>query len=143
MKTVYLVACVSKKCSSELPAEELYCSDLFRKARAYVHGKLNTGDEWYILSAKHGLLHPRLKIGPYNETLNHMRKPARLRWASGVMNELSKAVCSGDTIVFLAGQRYRETLEPGVAALGCQIRVPMRGMPIGKQLQWLGDTERP
>jgi hypothetical protein len=143
VKTVYLVACAAKKRSSELPAEELYCSDLFGKARAYVRRKVNTGDEWYILSAKHGLLHPRKKIGPYNETLNHMRKPARLQWASRVMNELTKAVRSGDTIVFLAGQRYRDLLEPEVVALGCQIRIPMRGMPIGKQLQWLGYTERP
>jgi hypothetical protein len=139
MKVVYLVACVAEKSSSELPAEELYRSALFRKAREYVLRNMNATDEWYILSAKHGLLSPRMKVGSYNETLNNARKSARLEWAGRVMNELRKAIRAGDTVVFLAGQRYREFLEREVSALGCQISVPMRNMRIGEQLKWLGD----
>jgi len=124
-----------------MPAEELYSSVLFRKAREYVRRKMKTGDEWFILSAKHGLLSPGVRIGPYNETLNTEHKPARLEWASRVMSELRNVIHPGDTIVFLAGKRYREFLEPKLVELGCQVLAPMRNKGIGKQLQWLGDSQ--
>jgi hypothetical protein len=138
MKTVYLISCVAEKRALECPAESLYCSDLFRKARAYVLRKMDPGDKWYILSAKHGLLHPQTIVGPYNETLNTMCKPDRLEWARRVTSELRSSLDPDDVVVFLAGQRYREFLEPSVLALGCRVSVPMRRMRIGEQLHWLG-----
>ena len=142
MKTVYLISCVSKKRESELPAEEIYCSDWFNKARAYVMQNLKPEDEWYILSAKYGLLNPRTVIGPYNETLNNMRKLERMEWARRVEDELRKLLHSGDSVVLLAGQRYREFLQSSLLELGCQVSVPMRGLGIGKQLSWLANAVR-
>lgn len=141
MKTVYLISCVAEKRTSELPAEHLYCSDWFQKARAYVLRNIHPGDQWYILSAKHGLLHPRITIEPYNESLNNLRKADRLEWAHRVAIQLRELLQPADTVVFLAGQKYREFLEPVVRALGCQISVPMRGMRIGEQLNWLVNSE--
>jgi cytoplasmic iron level regulating protein YaaA (DUF328/UPF0246 family) len=138
MKTVYLVSCVAEKRASECPAESLYCSELFRKARAYVLRKMDPEDKWYILSAKYGLLHPRRVVGPYNETLNTLCKPERLEWARQVTIELRTSLNPDDLVVFLAGQKYREFLEIAVLALGCRVSVPMRGMRIGEQLHWLG-----
>jgi hypothetical protein len=138
MKTVYLVSCVAEKHASELPAEDLYCSDLFQKARAYALRHMSPEDQWYILSAKHGLLDPRMVVGPYNETLNIMRKPERMQWARRVESGLRNILHPGDTVVFLAGNKYREFLEPALLALGYQVLVPMRGMRIGEQLSWLG-----
>jgi cytoplasmic iron level regulating protein YaaA (DUF328/UPF0246 family) len=138
MKTVYLISCVAEKRAFECPAESLYCSDLFRKARAYVFRNLAPGDKWFILSAKHGLLRPQTVVGPYNETLNTMRKSKRLEWARLVTSALRSALSPDDLVVFLAGQKYREFLEASVLALGCQVSLPMRGMCIGEQLSWLG-----
>jgi cytoplasmic iron level regulating protein YaaA (DUF328/UPF0246 family) len=138
MKTVYLVSCAAEKRASELPAENLYSSDLFRKARAYTLRNLNDGDQWYILSAKYGLVNPRMVIGPYNETLNNMYSSQRMQWARRVESQLRTLLSPGDKVVFLAGQKYREFLEPALLALGCQTLVPMRGMRIGEQLNWLG-----
>ena len=142
MKTVYLISCVSEKRESERPAEEIYCSDWFNKARAYVVQNLKPEDEWYILSAKYGLLNPRTVIGPYNETLNNMRKLERMEWARRVEDELRKLLHSGDSVVLLAGQRYREFLQPSLLELGCQVSIPMRGLGIGKQLSWLANAVR-
>jgi cytoplasmic iron level regulating protein YaaA (DUF328/UPF0246 family) len=138
MKTVYLISCVTEKRALECPAESLYCSDLFCKARTYVLQNMAPGDKWFILSAKHGLLRPHTVVGPYNETLNTMRKSERLEWARRVTRELRSALSADDLVVFLAGQKYREFLEASVLALGCQVSVPMRGMRIGEQLSWLG-----
>jgi len=88
MKTVYLVACAARKRASELPAEDLYSSALFQKSRAYLLRRLKDRDQWFILSAKHGLLQPNTVIQPYNETLNAMKKPERQAWARKVLGEL-------------------------------------------------------
>ena len=143
MKTIYLVACVAQKADKPRPAEDLYISDWFRKARSYVKCQMRPLDRWYILSAKYHLVEPSRVIPPYNETLNTMRKPDRLRWASSVLSELLLIANTGDSIVMLAGSRYREVLEPGLRARGFTVDVPMLRLGIGAQKAWLlGHTSR-
>lgn len=55
--TVGLVGCTSQKLKRPAPARELYVSSLFKKASAFAE---RSCDRWYVLSAKHGLLHPFL-----------------------------------------------------------------------------------
>ena len=128
MKTVYLISCVAKKRVAECPAEYLYCSPWFQKAQSWVLRKMKPGGEWHILSAKHGLLNPCTVVGPYDETLNKMHKADRLEWAHRVSGSLCQVLRPGDSVVFLAGQKYREFLEPPVLALSCQFSAPMQGM---------------
>jgi len=137
MKTVYLVACAARKRASELPAEDLYSSELFQKSRAYLLRELKDRDQWFILSAKYGLVEPTTVIQPYNETLNAMTKPERQAWARKVLGKLQSILQTGDSVVFLAGKKYREFLEPKICAIGCCTSVPMQGMRIGEQLRWL------
>jgi hypothetical protein len=75
---------------------------------------MGSEDQWYILSAKYGLLNPAMVVGPYNETLNNMRKSERTQWARDVENDLRSLLHPGDRVVFLAGQKYREFLEPAL-----------------------------
>ncbi len=42
------------------------------------------------------------------------------------------------SVVFFAGQKYREHLEPRLRDAGIEVRVPMAGLAIGEQLAWLG-----
>ena len=137
MKTIYLVACVAQKANEPLPAEELYVSDWFRKARSYVKCHMGPLDRWYILSAKYHLVEPRRVISPYNETLNTMCKPDRHRWADCVLSQLLPIANGGDSTIMLAGNRYRESLEPVLRAQGCIVEVPMAGLGIGEQKAWL------
>jgi hypothetical protein len=134
MKKIALVACVSKKDTRPRPAGYLYASPWFEKASAYVR---RSADAWYILSAKHGLVAPEQVIEPYNQTLNTMPAADRRAWADRVSVELRKILKPGDTVIVLAGQRYREHLIQPIRSLGCRVEVPMEGLPIGKQLQWL------
>ena len=137
MKTIYLVACVAQKAEKPRQAEDLYLSDWFRKARSYVRGRMSLQDSWYILSAKYYLLEPSRVISPYNETLNTMSKPERLRWAACVLSQLLPITDASDSIIMLAGTRYREALEPALRARGCTVEVPMAGLGIGEQKAWL------
>ena len=92
---------------------------------------------WYILSAEHGLLDPEKVIPPYEKTLNRMGVDDRRNWGDTVLASLQKVISPGDRIVFLAGERYREFLEDALTEAGVQVEVPMQGLTIGRQLQWL------
>ncbi len=132
---LYLISCVSGKLSTPAPAKDLYTSDWFRKARAYVERK---DQPWFILSAKHGLVHPDTVIARYEKTLNFMPVAERRAWARMVLAEVEPHLAGVGSVVFLAGQRYREFLEPALCDRGIAVIVPMAGLRIGEQLSWLG-----
>ena len=131
---LHLVSCVSKKRSAPAPAQELYLSPWFSKARAYVQAR---GGPWYILSAEHGLLHPEHVIAPYNRTLNAMKIAARRAWAACVVGQLERADIRAERIVVLAGRRYREFLMADLQTRTNSLEVPMAELGIGQQLAWL------
>lgn len=136
MSSIYLVSCVSQKASSPCPASDLYTSDWFCKARAYVQQRLRNGDRWFILSAKYGLMQPDTVAEPYDSTLNHMDQSARRAWGQAVWQQLSNILRPGDDVVFLAGERYRENVAPALASAGYSVQIPMKGLGIGKQKSW-------
>jgi len=129
-----LVSCVSKKLPDRAPAKDLYVSDWFVKARAFVEAQCWP---WFILSAEHGLLHPDAVTAPYDRTLNKMDARERRAWASTVMQALEPHLVDVHTVTILAGEKYRKDLEPQLRARHIEVRVPMAGLAIGKQLGWL------
>lgn len=118
-----LAGCASQKLQRRAPARELYVSQLFRKASAYAE---LTCDRWYILSAKHGLLHTDEIIDPYNLRLgtNDKTSPPIRAWSAGVRDQLD---LEDVTRVVRAGEQYRTVL------LGSRwpSEVPMKGLGIG------------
>lgn len=132
MKKIILISCVSKKLNKESKAENLYISPLFKKNLQYA--KSLKPDNIYILSAEHGLLKPNKKIHPYDKTLNKMSVKEIKEWAQIVLNQLTKITnLEKDKFIFLAGNNYRKFLLPHIN----NYVVPMKGLSIGKQLQWL------
>ena len=131
---IYVVSCVSKKGEHACAARDLYVSDWFGKARRFAEA---SGCPWYILSAKHGLVSPDTEIERYEQTLTTMRVAERRAWGERVAAQLAEDVPDVSKVVFLAGAKYREFLVPLLAGRGVEVSVPMKGMRIGKQLQWL------
>ena len=136
---IALVSCVKQKRSSAAPARDLYISELFRGLRRYAEARAGA---WYILSAEHGLLHPDQVVAPYERTLNTMRKPERLVWASRVQRQLLEVLPASAEVILLAGARYRENLEPFLRSMGYEVSVPLAGLALGKQLQYLKEIAR-
>ena len=132
-KTLYLVSCVSGKLESPAPACELYTSQWFGLTRRFVE---NTGAPWFILSAEHGLVDPDHVIAPYERTLNTMGIDARRDWARRVKVQMDAVLPAVDRCVVLAGERYREFLIDYLRTRYV-VDVPMQGLAIGQQLQWL------
>lgn len=133
-RTIALVSCVGQKLNVPAPASSLYTSQWFNLAHKYVEYK---ECEWYILSAKHGVVAPTQVLEPYEITLNEMSKPERQQWAKLVANQLRSLAPGGGEFIFLAGEKYREFVIPQLKQWGYTIRVPMQGLEIGQQLQWL------
>lgn len=134
MARIALVSCVKSKRSTATRAADLYTSPLFRGLREYAE---RVSDEWYILSAEHGLVHPDRVLAPYERTLNSMRKAERQAWAENVRSRLLEVLPPGADVVILAGARYREGLIPFLELKGFPVSVPLEGLSFGRQLQWL------
>jgi cytoplasmic iron level regulating protein YaaA (DUF328/UPF0246 family) len=133
-RTVYLVSCVSKKRQTPGRARDLYISDWFTKARDYVEA---TRSQWFILSAEYGLVLPDQVLAPYERTLNTMGKAERNAWATRVKAQMETHLPVADRIVVLAGQRYRESLMDYLRQRAGTVEIPMEGLTIGRQLQYL------
>lgn len=135
---VYLVACVAQKAPQRTRAADLYRSDWFRKARAYVETE---DGRWFILSAEHGLLRPTARIDPYETCLATIGARGRAEWGQRVAAQLDKALGRrfAGPLIFLAGRHYRDPL---LAYAGDRARVPMEGLGIGQQKAWLAQRVR-
>ena len=121
-----LVSCSKQKLDRPCPAGELYtASPLFRKARAYCERHY---DAWYILSAKHGLLHPDAVIARYDLTLKRMPTAQRRAWGQRVSEQLRQL--GPHTFFAHAGRQYLEHLS-GVAVVNV-----LAGRTIGQRLRW-------
>lgn len=134
MKKIVLISCVSTKLPNRSKAKDLYISPLFVKSLEYARSlKPNA---IYILSSKYGLLDLETVVDPYDVALRRMPSDQVRNWAQRVLLEL--AVCSdiqNDHFIFLAGVPYRKYLIPYMNSY----EIPMKGLPIGKQLQFLSE----
>ena len=131
-RKIILISCASKKLPTRSKAKDLYISTLFDLNLRFAYSM--NPDAVYILSAKHGLLNLETEIDPYNLTLNNMTQREIKEWALKVIIQLDAvADLSNDHFIFLAGDKYRKYLVPSLRSY----EVPLEGLPIGKQLQFL------
>ncbi|HAZ46662.1 MAG TPA: hypothetical protein DDW76_05560 [Cyanobacteria bacterium UBA11369] len=133
-RRIGLIACVSKKRKVTSPASELYISQWFQAAKKYI---LTLEIEYFILSTKHGILHPTQMVEPYDQSLYHLSAPERRRWSEMVVKQLIAIAPPGTEFIILAGKRYREGIVEPLLKAGYNITIAMQGLGIGQQLQWL------
>ena len=136
MNKIILISCVSKKLLHRAKAKDLYTSPLFKMNLKFARSF--NPDKIFILSAKYGLVDLDKEIEPYDKTLNFMRSSESKEWAKNVLQDLRRAAdLSVDEFIFLAGENYRKYLLPHIK----NYKIPLKGLGIGKQLQYLkGET---
>jgi hypothetical protein len=124
-----LVSCSKRKLDRPWPARELYsASAFFRKARAYCERHY---DSWYILSAKHGLVHPDEVLAPYDLTLKRMPVAERRAWGRRVSADLRAL---GDHVFYPhAGKDYLEYVS------GVKLVNVLEGLRQGERLRWYNE----
>lgn len=96
--------------------------------------------DYFILSAKHGILHPTQIIEPYDQSLYHLSIPERRQWSEVVVKQLIAIAPPPAELIILAGKRYREGIVKPLQNAGYNITIPLQGLGIGKQLQWLNSN---
>ena len=133
---VGLVGCVKEKRRTAAAAKDLYTSTLFMGRRRRVE---QSCDQWFVLSALHGLIDPEQRLEPYDVTLNTMGRDERRRWAAGVVQALQRRLgtLQGQHFELHAGANYLEFgLMDSLIRHGATVSWPTRGLPMGKQLQF-------
>lgn len=100
-----------------------------------------TGQSWFILSAKYGLVSPDTVIPPYEQTLNTMGVADRRAWADNVKKQMDEMLPDVGEVVVLAGVKYRENLMAYLRARFPKVSIPMEGLQIGRQLSWMKNAE--
>lgn len=83
--TIGLVGCAKKKLAVPAPARQLYVGPLFVAAAAYAEA---TYDHWFVLSARHYLVHPTEMLAPYTEPICDFDADRRRAWAAHVECDL-------------------------------------------------------
>lgn len=136
-KTLYLVASVPTQFIAPCPAEELYVSHWFSMAKTYVATFSKEGDSWVILSAKHGVIDPSRHLKPYDEKDIARSRQKRQGWARTNVAELLGRTEPGDTIVLLAGPKYRENLIAPLEQEGRKVEIPMGDLKLSQQKAWM------
>lgn len=131
-----LVSCTKSKSAEPKPPKELYMeSTLFEKARRYCE---RFHDDWYILSAEHGLLEPDGPIiEPYDTTLSDFSAEERREWAADVAAELRRRNLTDESLVIHAGRDYYEPLLDALDEV--EHEIPTEGLAYGESLAWYND----
>jgi hypothetical protein len=135
-RRIGLVGCVKTKANFALSAKDLYVSPLFKGRRRFVE---ITCDEWWILSALHGLVRPEDELEPYDVALMNSSRSEKQRWSRAVLVSIDDVVDArnGDTFELHAGADYRcYGLEDGLRARGFLIDNPTKGLRSGEQLSF-------
>ena len=119
-----------------LPAARLYTSALFLGRVRYVS---KTCDQWFILSALHGVVEPDHVLQPYNVTLDDAPRKERREWSRRVLRQLRDRLGDLGQYEFElhAGASYRDFgLCEGLEAAGAAVTNPTAGLRIGHQLRF-------
>ncbi len=139
-RRIGLVGCVKKKRTQPSAARDLYVSTLFVGRRAFVE---RTCDQWFVLSAEHGLVHPDLVLAPYDVTLTAVGRKQRHSWSRRVLEQIEEAVgdVRGAEFEIHAGATYRDFgLVEGLRDRGAAAVVPAEGLRQGEQLAFYWRT---
>jgi hypothetical protein len=132
---IALVSWTKVKANYPCTTREMYQeSSLFKKAVKYIEQQ--DYDDWYVLSAKYGLLKQNDAIEPYDLTLINMKVSERKKWSELVLDQIKNLKLNIKQIDFYAGAKYREYLIPVLQQKGILCNVPLQGKGIGEQLSY-------
>lgn len=129
MSKAVLVQCTNSKRDETVAAKDIYDeSAYFCKMRAYAEA---TGDSWFILSAKHGLVDPEEIVKPYDEI---GLDPIQCELIAMRLNQRDI-----DTVEVIAGKKYTDPLTPELESYGIEVIELCRGLGIGERMARLDE----
>lgn len=128
---VLLVSCGKRKSNVMCQAQDMYNSPRFQKLKSIAE---KCELQWFIMSAKHGLLSPDCIIEPYDKCLANCSIEYQKHWAKAIFEKL----CEYDkqTVFFvLANEDYSRNVVSLLTAAGYCVVAPF----ISKEEQFVSD----
>lgn len=131
---VHLVGCGKAKASTPRAAQDLYLGSLFRAGRRFAEAR---ADEWFILSALHGLVVPSAELAPYELALRTLGRRDREAWGARIAGALQARYRGLQvTASFLAGVDYVRWVSRALPS-HWSVETPLARLGLGARLQWL------
>ena len=100
---IIIISCGKRKLEGRAKAKDLYIGSLYHQKLEYVK-TLYPNHEFYIISAKHGLIHQDVVISSYDRVLPSSAEEFK-EWTDLVNNQL-QVFDSKEEVLFLGGTRY-------------------------------------
>ena len=100
---IIIISCGKRKLEGKSKAKDLYIGSLYHQKLEYVK-TLYPNHEFYIISAKHGLIHQDVVISSYDRVLPSSAEEFK-EWIDLVNNQL-QVFDSKEEVLFLGGTRY-------------------------------------
>lgn len=144
MSHFILIGCGKKKAAKPRAARDLYIGQLFSARCRFAE---QSGSNWWIVSARHGLLEPSRIIRPYDLTVDKLSPVDAAAWQLGTvaqfLSELPDDVSLPNVSVELhAGESYSKPLIACLELVGIKVTWPVQGLGIGEQLHWYSQRAR-
>lgn len=118
--TVLLISCGKRKSDIPCQAQNMYNSPRFQGLKSVAE---YCGLQWFILSAKHGLLSPNCVIEPYDKCLTSCSVEHQKKWAKEITEKLS--VYDKQTVFgVLANEDYSRFVVPSLIEKGYRVIAP-------------------
>ena len=102
-----IVVCSKQKFDHKAPASELYQGDMFKKSKLIA---IKLQADFYILSAKYGLITGSKIIEPYETVIQTKKDKDRLRL--NLDGKILENLALYGKVIIIMGQKYRDVLEP-------------------------------
>jgi len=102
----------------------MYTSPRFRLSQLLAD-RLNL--QYFIVSAKHGLLVPSQKIEPYELNLGSFNNEQRVAWARDVLNQMLSTFKEANHVILLADDEYAAPLKDAFQQKNISVLRPLEG----------------
>ena len=100
---IIIISCGGRKLEGRAAAKDIYIGSLYNQKVEYVR-TLYPNSEFYIISAKHGLIHQDVVISSYDRVLPSSGEDYQ-NWLNLVTKQLQE-FDSNEEVLFLGGARY-------------------------------------
>lgn len=134
MKPVVLISCGKEKRQWSCRASEMYCSERFISAKQFAQQQ---NYDWYVISAKHGLLHPDAMIEPYDLSILNFTDNEKNLWAEKITNDIFKLHELSTKIMILADNNYSNALAYKLNKKGYSVILPFNEIDYTQQKNFL------
>jgi hypothetical protein len=138
LHSIYLITCSKEKGQKKAPAKDLYKSERFKYSRnlAEVYA-----DQWFILSAKHGLLKPSDLITPYETCLHELDTTTRHKWYKMVINQLTPYLNTDSQVVYIGDEEYAQEISLFLSEKNIPLFMPFRHLMEENRILWLKQVQ--